>query len=206
MPLPQVGLQGPGPGALADLFSLTRDVDFARRCAAEYASWSARGPADTDGPVPQALWNAGAISYRRAFNSGRGHLAPKASRFRLEDVVLPSLSDEQRKTQEEVREMASKHVAHRVGEHEGAVVVALLAPPLQERAILGVGNLGAHMLGPTTELAEQLVDLCEVVLEVLDRETQGRSDQLLANLRETADLDALYAQATTPELQPGGAN
>lgn len=33
----------------------------------------------------QALWFAGAISYRRAFTSGRGHLVSKGSRIRIND-------------------------------------------------------------------------------------------------------------------------
>lgn len=93
-----------------------------------------------------ALWNAGVISYPRAFSSGRGHLAPKASRFRLDQAVQGWLTEEQRKVHEDVREIASQHVAHRGGEHEGAVGAVFLAPPPQDRAVMGVGNLGAHML------------------------------------------------------------
>lgn len=71
----------------------------------------------------------------------------------------------------------------------GAVVSVFLAPPPQDRAVVGVGDLAAHMIGPTTEFAEQLVELCQAVLGVLSRETR-RSQELLTNLRETADLDA----------------
>jgi len=39
------------------------------------------------------------------------------------------------------------------------------------------------------------VELCRAIIEVIDRETQRRSDQFLTTLGQTADLDALYTRA-----------
>jgi len=181
--LPQVGLKAPGAGLLADLQSLSRDVVFAAQCAEQYAAWANQEQHDENpGPVPQALWSAAAISYRRAFTSGRGHLVEKAKRIKLGDAFLDLLSAEQRQTHEQVMEMANQPVAHRVGVQEGAVVTALLAPPPQPRAILGVGSLGAHMIGPPAELTQQMVRVCEVFFQILDAEVQTLSDRLIAQL------------------------
>jgi hypothetical protein len=89
VPLPQTGLSGSLPGAIADLNSLARDITFARQCAVGYPASMPPAPNEEEaqGVGRQALWFAGAISYRRAFTSGRGHLVAHGSRVRINDFV-----------------------------------------------------------------------------------------------------------------------
>ena len=158
---PQVGLTGPAAGLIADLNSISRDLYFAGVAASRYADAAADDDVSADDQViRQALWNAAAISYRRAFGTGRGLIAEKGSRVRLDDRFVATLSEDHRLVHRQVLEMANQHVAHRVGEHEGAAVVAVLALPPADREIVAVGTLSVHMVGPTPEVAAGLSEIC----------------------------------------------
>ena len=152
--------------------------------------------------MANALWNAGAISYRRAFGSGRGHLVLQGKRLRLDERFVALLNEEQKGAHQLVLDMANQHIAHRVGDHEGAIVLAFLEPPPSEPGIAGVGTMAARMLGPEREVAEHLSVICGVFLEVLDAELRRHTNELATSLRATADLDALYATATVPVSPP----
>ncbi len=155
---PQTGLSGPLPGAIADLDSIARDIAFTRNCADSYLASFSAVPQDDDAVTltRQALWFAGVISYRRAFTSGRGHLVAKGSRIQFKDAWKEVLDQQQQSAHDEVLQQANQHIAHRVAEHEGAVVVGILAPPPQPKAVAGVGTMLAVYVGPTAELAQQL--------------------------------------------------
>ena len=58
------------------------------------------------------------------------------------------------------------------------------------------------MLGPTTEFAGKVADLCEVFLGVLQQNIDALSNQLLASIQDS-DLDDLYERAEP--LPPVGA-
>ncbi|MCX5046582.1 hypothetical protein OG921_25755 [Aldersonia sp. NBC_00410] len=191
----RVGLTGPLAAWVSDLESIARDLNFARECAHGYATRLGANNELADPLIAQALWNAGSIAYRRAFNSGRGHIENNASRPRLADKLVNLLTDEQTRAHEQVYEMANQHIAHRVGDHEGATVVAFLNPPPHARAIAGVGTLGAHMIGPERTVAERLIDVCGVFLEALAAEGQRCMTAIREDLDGNADLDAMYARA-----------
>lgn len=202
--MPQVALSGPGPSTLADLYSQARDLSFAAACMRECRKIAASNDqvVESATPVPQALFNAGLISYRRAFNSGRAHLMPKKSRFSLSDVLLQALSTEQRTVHYEMLKTANGHIAHRVGEGEDARVVALLAPAPQDREVVALGSLSLQFMGPTEEFASDAIALCEFALNVLQTGINQRTEALLDSLRETTDIDALYEQSSTPSAPP----
>ena len=71
--------------------------------------------------------------------------------------------------------------------------------------MVALAPLNAHMLGPTTEFADMVADLCEMFLGVLQQSIDELSDQLLASL-EVGDLDDLYARAAPvpPDALPLG--
>lgn len=122
---------------------------------------------------------------------------PKKSRFSLSDSLLQVLNAEQRAMHDQMLKVANEHVAHRVGDGEGAMVTAILAPPPQEREVLALANLSLLFMGPTEEFARDAVALCNFAQEVLQEGIDNRSDALLTNLRETADIDRLYADSGT---------
>ncbi len=195
MLLAQVGLTGPAAGWVADVDSICRDLVFAKQCAEGYAAMIG----GEDHVVARALWNAGLIAYRRALNTGRGHLVKKGSRPRLLDDLVPMLSDTQKETHELAYEMANQHVAHRVGDHELASVGILLNPPSAPRGVAGVALLGAHMIGPELGVAEKFAAVCEVFLNALEAERSQSLQALQEAVIATGSLDELYAKAVPAE-------
>jgi hypothetical protein len=197
--LSQVGLSGPVPGLIADLRSIGADLTFAAECAERYSSLLRSsgdgGNHSADDVVLHALWNAGAISYRSAFASGRAHLVSQGKRTVVEDRLVDLLVEDAKAVHRDVLEMANKHVAHRVGDHEDAVIVAFLSAPPSPREVVGVGALSAHMIGPEGSVAEKLVDICRVFVEAMEGEINRLQDKLIADLKENANLDDLYRQA-----------
>jgi len=81
-------IEGKVPGLVADLYSIQRDLDFARQCATGYLQRGfASGQPQQPSPdaeqtlLATALWSAAVIAHRRAFAVGKGHLVPKSQRF-----------------------------------------------------------------------------------------------------------------------------
>jgi hypothetical protein len=203
LPLPQVGLSGPLPGAIADLDSIARDITFTRKCAAVYLATMPPSPGEHEAQAVarQALWFAGVISYRRAFTSGRGHLVAKGSRIQINEQWKEVLSPDQQRAHDKVYVMANQHVAHRVAEHEGVVVTAMLSPPPAQREVLTTGVMLAVMVGPEAGLPELLISICDVLLQLIGAESQRLQHLLLDKLKQE-DIDLLYADATTPGTFP----
>src|SRR5690242_3896264 len=69
--LGQVSLRGELPSVLADFASIYQDLAFAHAAADRYADVVAANGEQGDALMAQALWSAAAISYRRAFSSGK---------------------------------------------------------------------------------------------------------------------------------------
>jgi hypothetical protein len=199
----QSGLSGPLPGAIADLNSLFRDITFARQCAVGYLASMPPAPNEQEAHVVarQALWFAGAISYRRAFTSGRGHLVSNGSRVRINDQWREVLNPDQQRAHEQVLLMANRHIAHRVAEHEGVVVTAVLNPPPLPRAVVGTGLMLTVLVGPEAGLPEQLITICDLLLTLIAAEDQRLRNLLLEGLKQQ-DIDALYANASAPGAPP----
>lgn len=195
----QSGLQGALPGTIADLNSLFRDITFARQCAVGYLATMPPVPNEQEAHsvARQALWFAGAISYRRAFTSGRGHLVSNGRRVRINDQWKEVLTPDQQRAHEQVLLMANRHIAHRVAEHEGVVVTAVLNPPPLPREVVGTGLMLAVLVGPEEGLAEQLIAACDLVLALIAAEDQRLRTLLLEGLQQR-DIDSLYANASAP--------
>jgi hypothetical protein len=196
--LPQVGLSGPMPGAFADLQSLIGDIEFARQCAQGYIAYSSSPTWPPDQAlVAKALWFAGAIAYRRAFTSGRGHLVAGGSRLTIRDAWTTLLTPAQLAAHNDTLRMANQHIAHRVADHEGAVVVAVLTPPPAPREIAGVGQMLVHMIGPEISVAERLASACEILLGLFNNEAERLGGLIRTKLGE-ANIDDLYAASSVP--------
>ncbi|AEV73759.1 hypothetical protein MycrhN_3229 [Mycolicibacterium rhodesiae NBB3] len=194
---PQIGLSGPMPGALADLQSLANDVEFARQCALGYLAYSSSTPTSEQPLVAKALWFAGAIAYRRAFTSGRGHLVAGGSRLKIKDAWTTLLTTDQLAAHDDTLRMANQHIAHRVADHEGAVVVAVLTPPPGPREVAGVGHMLVHMIGPEVVVAERLASVCDVLLGLFRTEAE-RLGTLIRTKLDEANIDELYAVSSIP--------
>lgn len=201
--IPQVGISGHLAGAIADLVSLERDVSFAADCALTYANNSLpvnQPKTDEQSFFCQAVWSAGAISYRRAFMSGRGHLVNQGSRMKINDKWKDILEPELLAAHERVMENANQHIAHRVGDEEGVRVIALLNPPPGPRGVAGIGHFIVHSVGPDPIVAQRLVEVCKVLRQLINDE-RSRLENLLLERLGQGDLDALYA-ASAEDAQP----
>lgn len=193
-----VALGGPAASALADRGSIAQDLAFARDAALRYATLTARP--DLDDPlVANALWNAAAIAYRRAFGSGKAMLQQRKSRLRLtrDDVAnMEGLSRDQRDAHLLTLDLANKHVAHRVGDQEDARVVALLAPPPAPHAVEGLAVLYFRMVGPEPEVAQRLAEVAQLLLDDVLQQIEERRQGLLENLVADPDVARFYDQPT----------
>ena len=192
--LPQVVLTGPEEGRVADMVSVVADLTFARDAARTYAGATSSDPKPLPDLVCRALWSSAVIAYRRAFNSGRGHIVTQGKRHVPDHAALVDLlSTEQRDADELARSTADKHIAHRVSDLEQIQVFAVLAPPPMPPAVLGVANFHAHYLGPEPRTALALAEVCDVFMANLQEgELQIRSDMVAAKYRDAPVVADLY--------------
>ena len=206
VPLPLVPISGTLPAWLADLSSITGDLETAARFLERHMALAAHrtpeggGDLDTD---LQALWNASVISYRRAWTSGRSLILPKESRPKLADNIVKHLSENEQATHQKVLDQANKHVAHRVADLEQAQVYLMLAPEGDERGVVGTARLAARFIGPHITDAENALSLFKTVHSVVERELNDLTTGSASALSEEFDIDELYsAWATTPQGPP----
>ncbi|WAJ43125.1 hypothetical protein OK015_18060 [Mycobacterium sp. Aquia_216] len=205
--LPATAIEGKVPGIVADVFSIQRDLDFARQCAAGYLQ---RTAFDDDGqPLQQteepdrtllaeALWSAAVIAYRRAFATGKAHIVPKEQRFDIKGLRAHVFTPEQTELDDQLRGMADQHVAHRVSDLEQMKFQVTLTPPPHPRAVAALGPWMLHMIGPTTDVAEGMIGICDVLLPILAQEMQPFYNAMAQKLSDPEQLDRLYANAGYP--------
>ncbi|MHC3368743.1 hypothetical protein ACYAFX_28930 (plasmid) [Rhodococcus aetherivorans] len=195
VPLPMVSIGGAMPGWLADLDSIENDLSTAHMFLGRYITLAERSPADNDDAVSvemQALWNAALIAYRRAFTSGRSLILPKTSRPKLADQILDLLPAEARPVHDSLWSNANQHVAHRVSDHEQAIVQVVLAPEGAKPEIVGLARLHARYIGPTIEDAKTALDLCAAVGAIVQRELDELTKGSTSALATELDLASLY--------------
>lgn len=204
-------IEGKVPGLLADLFSIERDLGFARQCAAGYLQ---RAAFDADGQERQqaadpdrsllaaALWSAAVTAYRRAFATGRGHLVPKNERFDIQGLRDHVLTPEQAALDADLRDMANRHVAHRVSDLEQMKYLVVLTPPPQPRAVARLMPWMLHMIGPVAAVAEGMIEICDVLLSHIAREMEPFANDMAQKLSEPEQLDRLYANSEYPGQSP----
>ncbi|KLO28427.1 hypothetical protein [Mycobacterium haemophilum] len=205
IPLILVAIDRELPGRIADLYSIQSDLKFARDCAAEYtAQGFVNGQPSTDQAqtlLNRALWSAALIAYRRAFNSGRGHIHPRASRFDLRPLRETLLSTTQQDAHDGFLEVANQHIAHRVTEHEQMNFLAALYPPPLARGLDGIFPLQTYWNAPLLPDAESFIEICNVLIAYTDKEVDDFLDGYLAQLHQQG-VDHLYDLAETQRQDP----
>ncbi len=200
----QVVISGPAASVLVDLGSIAHDLAFAHPAASAYAerAEAAGEGVPEDSLVAQALWNAAAISYRRAFTGGKSILERGTARVKLDREAvagLPELSPEQQAAHTDTIHLADKHVAHRVDDVEGAV--AYLAPLSRPRQVEVLGVLHVRFIGPEPQVARALADVCLFLCAGVEHEIEMRRSELLAELRADSDVDRFYEAAEVQARQ-----
>jgi len=200
----QVVISGPAASVLVDLGSIAHDLAFAHPAASAYAerAEAAGEGVPEDSLVAQALRNAAAISYRRAFTGGKSILERGTARVKLDREAvagLPELSPEQQAAHTDTIHLADKHVAHRVDDVEGAV--AYLAPLSRPRQVEVLGVLHVRFIGPEPQVARALADVCLFLCAGVEHEIEMRRSELLAELRADSDVDRFYEAAEVQARQ-----
>jgi hypothetical protein len=195
-------IEGKVPGLVADLYSIQRDLDFARQCAAGYLQRGfANGqpqepPSDPEQTLlATALWSSAVIAYRRAFAVGKGHLVPKSQRFDIKGLREQVLTPEQAAIDAKLRQMADQHVAHRVSDLEQMRFLVVLTPPPLPRQVAGVGPMMVHMIGPEAVVAQGLVGICDALLTHIGQELEPFIEARRQQLNGPEHLDKLYEAA-----------
>lgn len=205
-----VAINGEVPGLVADLYSIQRDLDFARQCAAGYLRRGfADGQPQQPPPDPEqtllatALWSAAVIAYRRTFAVGKGHLVPKSQRFDIKGLREQLLTPEQAAIDAQLRQMADQHVAHRVSDLEQMRFLVALTPPPFPREVAGVGPMLLHMIGPEAVVAQGLIEICDALLTRIGQELGPFIEARREQLNGVEHLDRLYEAAETQKPNAG---
>lgn len=115
----------------------------------------------------------------------------------IKDAWTTLLTPDQLSAHNDTLRMANQHIAHRVADHEGAVVVAVLTPPPAPREVAGVGQMLAHMIGPEVVVAERLASVGEVLLGLFNTEAERLGGLIRTRLGQ-ANIDDLYAASSIP--------
>ncbi len=119
------------------------------------------------------------------------------SRLKIKDAWTTLLTPDQLTAHNDTLRMANQRIAHRVADHEGAVVVAVLTPPPGPSEVAGVGQMLVHMIGPEVVVAERLASACEVLLGLFNTEAERLGGMIRTKLGE-ANIDELYAASSIP--------
>jgi hypothetical protein len=189
--MPQVSLAGPVPGKIADLYSLTIDLDHVGRLARLSVDAATRYEGDDldpdDRSLVRAYWEAALIGYRRCFTTGKAYLVPRQGRPSLDDLVS-SLDDRLQTAHRRFLTQADRHVAHRVSELQQITVTAVLTAPPLSPAADGIVCLVAHFVAPEPDDAHAMQKLAEVIGARLREEMY----ELMDLLREDCDGRLLW--------------
>ncbi|SPM33101.1 hypothetical protein MycrhN_3229 [Mycobacterium rhizamassiliense] len=202
---PAVDLTGDAGGQIADFLSLAGDISFARDCAASYVRWergdATAGGEQVDDMIKRALWTSCCIAYRRVFTSGKGYI-PGKPRTRPTETFVAALNPEQLAAHEEVLDTANKHIAHRVSDLEQILVQVVLQPPPFPRDIATITTQLLHFMGPTIEMAETFIPVCDLLLAG----TQQQEASFRQGVREDLQRDHLDAMYEAIAAQNAGEN
>jgi hypothetical protein len=172
----------------ADLESIKQDLQFVSAAAARL---DLIGDEDTDSIVRRALWASAVVAYRRCFTSGRGYGLMNRQRLKIPKSTIDLLDAELQATSAAAREMADRHVAHRVKEEWSQSPVHLLFDESNPDAptYVGLTILSAVLIGPAAEepprlraLADQLIVVIESMAADKQAALASRVNEMLAEL------------------------
>lgn len=195
-----VAADGDSAATLADLTSVRKDVEEAQTYVRQLQAMPASTHTSSEHQVMRpALWKAVAISYRRAFTTGKS-FAKGRSRSRYPSEIIESLNDADRATHEAILEDADRHIAHRVDDdREEAKIKVVLNPP-HNPGVAGVSRSGHRFGGARDDLVLAVDPLCNRLLDELDGEINRLGDEVRAHAER--ELTALYEKAGLAQLLP----
>lgn len=195
-----VAMSGEEAATLADLNSVRTDIEEAQAYVRQLSAMPASTHRSPEHQVMRpALWKAVAISYRRAFTTGKSFTRGR-SRSRYPSEIIESLDDTDRATHDAILQDADTHIAHRVDDDlEAADVKVMLRPP-HDPGVAGVSWSGHRFAGAPDDLVLAVEPLCQDLLDKLG----GEIDRLREAVRAQAatDLKALYERAGLAHLLP----
>lgn len=183
-------LTGDTPSFIADLRSVETDLRYAARLFVMVAELDP----DVDADARQALYDAGAIAYRRGFTSGRSLVTKGQSRTKVPDEIVNSLDSEGRQAHERVLERASTHIAHRVSDEEQGRLILLLSNPAIDHAVQGVTWFTVRFVGPFREEAQKAAETADLMADSIAAVVESIQTQLLESAKQR-DIETLYATA-----------
>jgi hypothetical protein len=195
-----VAVGGEAAATLADLTSVRKDLEEAQTYVRQLQAMPASTHTSLEHQVMRpALWKAVAISYRRAFTTGRSFTKGR-SRSRYPSDIIESLSDADRATHEAIVQEADTHIAHRVDDDREAAEVKVVLRPPHDPGVSGVSWSGHRVGGARDDLVLAVEPLCSQLLDELDREITRLRDDVRAQAER--ELKALYEKAGLAHLLP----
>jgi hypothetical protein len=121
-------------------------------------------------------------------------------RLRVPDNLIEELPADLREQHQKFRDLADRHVAHRVDDTEQVLVQLVFQedPP----AAVGIGLLEIHLVSLSAEDSLPLAEIAERLADGLGEEIERRKQELLDETNK-ADVAQMVADARTgPAPQP----
>ena len=195
-----VAVTSEAAATLADLTSVRQDIEEATSYVGQLQAMPAATHASPEHQIIRpALWKAVAISYRRAFTTGKC-FAKGRSRSRYPRDIIESLSADDRATHEAILQDADTHVAHRVDDDREAARVSVVLHPPHDPGVAGVFTSSQRFGGARDDLVLAVEPLCNHLLDELDAEINRLRSEV--RIEAEAELEAHYARAGLADLLP----
>lgn len=195
-----VAVDSEAAATLADLTSVRKDIEEAQSYVGQLQAMPAATHTSPEHQIIRpALWKAVAISYRRAFTTGRS-FAEGRSRSRYPRDIIESLSAEDLATHDAILRDADTHVAHRVDDNREAARVAVVLRPPHDPGVAGVSTSSHRFGGARDDLVLAVEPLCNHLLDDLDAEIKRLQNEVRTEAE--AELEAHYAKAGLTHLLP----
>jgi hypothetical protein len=166
----------------AGLGSVSQDLSHAAASFGRLLSLPLFGQPGYDGLLERVLWQAGVVSYGRAFGSGRGFLKAGTGRPKLTRFV-DELSPEQRSLHDSLLAERDKHIAHSVSADEGVHIIASFGPE-EGGAFIRVDVTHRTRHAFARDQVPACINLCERLRTAVDRAARELIQQLAEECTE----------------------
>jgi hypothetical protein len=169
-------------------YDLRRAQAFAQRLKA--VSLTSR----EDRELTEPLWIAAVVQYFRAFGGG--------VRQNLNELLLSSLSGEQRELHNWFYEVRGRHIVHSVNTFEKSQTIArYIEEEVADKGITSIECNHSRVIGPGSQDIDRLIELSETILSAVTALASREKARLLTAIREMP-LDQLLSRSGRGAHQP----
>jgi hypothetical protein len=182
----------PEAAKLESLMGMSYDLQQAKAFALRLKSILADGRLDRD--LIEPLWIAAVVQYFRTFGGG--------VRQNLNEILLDSLTREQRQGHDWLYELRGRHVVHSVNTFEHSQTIArYVVEDVKDKGITAIECNHYRVIGPSLLDVDGLIALADTLLKGVDSLAREEKARLLTVVRRMP-LDTVLAGRTKDAYQP----